>query len=91
MKLLDQVVPPAGGECSPISAHSALVRFLSPPGLQEACFFQTLPVALLMRRDKGAMPFTNSDTGCQVRYLAQLCISQMRLDKVPRLTLRGLA
>ncbi|XP_023390961.1 voltage-dependent L-type calcium channel subunit alpha-1C [Pteropus vampyrus] len=76
MKLLDQVVPPAGGKCSLISPHLALVRFLSPPGLQEACFPRTVPVALLMRRDKGATPFTNSDTGCQVRHLAQFCISQ---------------
>lgn len=41
MKLLDQVVPPAGGECS-----RDLAWFLSPQGLWEACFFPTLPVGL---------------------------------------------
>ena len=86
MKLLDQVVPPAGGKCSPI--HTRLPSACSgDTGLAGGPLPKTLPVGLeglTARRDEGAMPITNSEMGCQAGNLVLSCNSQMKPGKAPQ-------
>lgn len=91
MKLLDQVVPPAGGEYAralsprPLpgsAAHQACARPLSP---NPSCGAQRPDWS----EGEGARPLTNTDTGCQVGNLVQFCISQISRERP--LSAQGLA